>query len=145
MRTEEICKQCLDSSYFLFKDTFFEQVEGAAMGPPLSPIVANLNMEAFEWEALGSATLKSKMWVCYVDDTFFICPHHAGALKTFHTWHPVRHERRVRRTDTIPRHAGEDRGDSSENFCLREAHAPPSTHTYTLLMKVKSVRPAKLK
>ena len=42
MTTEEICKLtkvCLASTYFQFKDTFFEQVEGAAMGSQLSPIV----------------------------------------------------------------------------------------------------------
>ena len=33
---------CLRSTYFVFGDTFFDQVEGAAMGSPLSPIVANL-------------------------------------------------------------------------------------------------------
>ena len=37
---------CLKSTYFRFGDTFYEQVEGAAMGSPLSPIVANLYMEA---------------------------------------------------------------------------------------------------
>ena len=50
MTTEETCKMtklCLASTYFQFKDTFYEQVEGAAMGSPLSPIVANLYMEAF--------------------------------------------------------------------------------------------------
>ena len=39
---------CLKSTYFRFGDTFYEQVEGAAMASPLSPIVANLYMEAFE-------------------------------------------------------------------------------------------------
>ena len=34
---------CLRSTYFTFNSTFFEQVEG---GSPLSPIVANLYMEA---------------------------------------------------------------------------------------------------
>ena len=31
-----------------FGDLFYEQVEGAAMGSPLSPVLANLYMEAFE-------------------------------------------------------------------------------------------------
>ena len=43
---------CLCSTYFSFDAMFFEQVEGAAMGSPLSPIVANLYMEAFEERAL---------------------------------------------------------------------------------------------
>ena len=33
---------CLGSTYFTFKGRFYEQQEGAAMGSPISPIVANL-------------------------------------------------------------------------------------------------------
>ena len=36
---------CLKDTYFSFQDQFYEQVEGAAMGSPVSPIVANLYME----------------------------------------------------------------------------------------------------
>ena len=35
---------CLKNTYFSFKGQFFEQVEGVAMGSPVSPIVANLHM-----------------------------------------------------------------------------------------------------
>ena len=35
---------CLRSTYFTFKGRFYEQQEGAAMGSPISPIVANLYM-----------------------------------------------------------------------------------------------------
>ena len=33
---------CLKNTYFSFQVQFYEQVEGAAMGSPVSPIVANL-------------------------------------------------------------------------------------------------------
>ena len=36
---------CLKNTYFSFQGQFYEQVEGAAMGSPVSPIVANLYME----------------------------------------------------------------------------------------------------
>ena len=36
---------CLKNTYFSFQDQFYEQVEGAAMSFPVSPIVANLYME----------------------------------------------------------------------------------------------------
>ena len=39
---------CLKNMYFSFQDQFYEQVEGAAMGSPVSPIVANLYMECLE-------------------------------------------------------------------------------------------------
>ena len=41
--------------YFSFQGKFYEQVEGAAMGSPVSPIVANLYMEYLEHKALSTA------------------------------------------------------------------------------------------
>lgn len=41
----EICQLtnlCLVSTYFQFGDVFYEQLEGAVMGSPLIPVVANL-------------------------------------------------------------------------------------------------------
>ena len=35
----------LENTYFSFQDQFYEQVEGEAMGSPVSPIVANLYIE----------------------------------------------------------------------------------------------------
>ena len=45
---------CLKNTYFSFQGQFFEQVEGAAMGPPVSPIVANLYMENLEQKTLST-------------------------------------------------------------------------------------------
>ena len=36
---------CLKSTYFTYQGQHFEQLEGAAMGSPISPIVANSYME----------------------------------------------------------------------------------------------------
>ena len=44
----ELLGFCLHNTYFSFQNRFYEQVEGAAMGSPVSPIVANLYMEHFE-------------------------------------------------------------------------------------------------
>ena len=46
---------CRKNTYFSFQDQFYEQVEGAAMGSPVSPIVANLYMEHLEQKALSTA------------------------------------------------------------------------------------------
>ena len=48
---------CLKNTYFSFQDQFYEQVEGAAMGSPVSLIVANLYMESFEQKALNTAPI----------------------------------------------------------------------------------------
>ena len=46
---------CLKNTYFFFQGHFYEQVEGAAMGSSVSPIVANLYMEYLEQKALSTA------------------------------------------------------------------------------------------
>ena len=46
---------CLKNTYFSFQGQFCEQVEGAAMGSPVSPIAANLYMEYLEQKVLSTA------------------------------------------------------------------------------------------
>ncbi|XP_070576839.1 uncharacterized protein [Ptychodera flava] len=56
MSTASICKLlefCLDNTFFVYNSNFYRQCHGAAMGSPISPIVANLYMEMFENEALA--------------------------------------------------------------------------------------------
>ena len=47
---------CLKNTYLSFQGQFFEQVEGVAMGSPVSPIVANLYMEDLEQKALSTTS-----------------------------------------------------------------------------------------
>ena len=68
----DLLEFCLRSTYFTHKGKFFEQVEGAAMGSPISPIVANLFMENFESRALQSSPNPPLLWKRFVDDTFVI-------------------------------------------------------------------------
>ena len=55
-----LVKLCLRSTFFSFQNVFYEQVDGVAMGFPLSPIITNLYMEHFEEVALRSFPLQPK-------------------------------------------------------------------------------------
>ena len=48
----------------------YEQVEGAAMGSPVSPIVANLYMQHSEGQALSSVSSPPRYWYRFVDVTW---------------------------------------------------------------------------
>ena len=63
---------CLKSTYFTCQGRYFDQQKGAAMGSPISPIVANLYMEDFEFKAIKSSPQALYIWKRFVDDTFTI-------------------------------------------------------------------------
>ena len=68
----ELLEFCLCNTYFLCQGQFYEQTMGAAMGSPVSPVVANLYMEYFEHKALTPVVNPPRLWKRYVDDIFII-------------------------------------------------------------------------
>ena len=79
----QVAKLYLQSTYFQIKYTFYEQLEGAAMGSLLSPVIATLYMEALEEKTLHCFPLQPMMWLRYVDDIFVVWSHGMEVLGDF--------------------------------------------------------------
>ena len=64
---------CLKNTYFSFQDQFYKQVEGVAIGSPVSPIVANLYMEYLEQKALSTVPYPlgfgAGLWMTHLSST----------------------------------------------------------------------------
>ena len=98
---------CLKNNYFTFQGRFYEKIEGAAMGSPISPIVANVFMEDLEVKAINTSPCPPSLWKRYVDDIFTI-------IKTVHRSSFLEH---INSTDPNIQFSSEDsRGDGSMPF-----------------------------
>lgn len=83
----EITSFCLKKTYFQFNGKIYQQLDGLAMGSPLSPTLANLFMDDLEKKILDNQSiLKPKIWLRYVDDIFAIWPHSKEELEIFLTY-----------------------------------------------------------
>ncbi|XP_068737985.1 uncharacterized protein [Montipora capricornis] len=72
----------LSNNYFVYNDSVYKQIHGCAMGSPVSPMVANLCMEAIEEMAINTTPVPPKVWKRYVDDSFCIIKR--NAVDSFH-------------------------------------------------------------
>ena len=63
----------LNNCVFSFQHKFYKQLQGAAIGSPVSPVIANIYMEYFEELALGpQCPIPIPWWQRYVDDVISI-------------------------------------------------------------------------
>ena len=58
----------LTNCIFFFNKKFYKQLQGAAMGSPVSPVIENIYIEYFESLAIPSSPTLIKWWLRYVDD-----------------------------------------------------------------------------
>ena len=57
---------CLKNTYFLFTGDYYEQVLGAAMGCPISPLIVNLFMEELKVKAISSFQHNPCVWLRFL-------------------------------------------------------------------------------
>ena len=67
----ELLSLSLKSTYFCYDGEFYNQKEGAAMGSPVSVVIANLYI-GNSCSYSTSSLVKPKIWKRYVDDIFCI-------------------------------------------------------------------------
>ena len=71
-RIIDLLRYVLTSTYFQYNGEFYSQIEGAAMGQPVSPLIADFFMEDFEERALTSFPNRPRFGGRYIDDTLVI-------------------------------------------------------------------------
>ena len=91
--TQKICdllRTILTSNTMQFKNRFFHQIKGTAMGTPMAVNYANLFMAKFEKSMLEEYKAKHGLspfaWYRYIDDIFFIWVGSEESLKHFLTF-----------------------------------------------------------
>ena len=70
----KLVELCLDFQAFIYGGEEFAQVNGLAMGSPLSPVAACLYMELLEKEHFENIMGADTTWFRYVDDVFILAP-----------------------------------------------------------------------
>ena len=72
-------------THFLFNGSFYDQIDGVAMGSPLAPVIANLFMGHHEKSWLENSDASEILFYRrYVDDTFCLFHSENDALLFFH-------------------------------------------------------------
>ena len=83
---------CLNATFFAFRNTYYQQIHGTAMGSPVSVAVADLVMEDVESRALTTYPNPPRFWKRYVDDT--CCALKIQEIDAFHREDRTVHSRK---------------------------------------------------
>ena len=78
----DLINLCLTSTYFEYNGKHYKQLQGSAMGSPVSVVVAEIVMQNIEEQALATYTRTVPLWLRYVDDTFTAV--HKDGIDDFH-------------------------------------------------------------
>lgn len=67
----QTARLCMNQNYFEFREKFYRVEEGTSMGNPLSPLISEFFMSAFEVR-LKRMNWLPRIWLRFVDDVFAI-------------------------------------------------------------------------
>ena len=67
-----LLKFCLTTTAFQFNGTVYKQLDGVAMGLPISPVIADIFMEHFEDSTFKNYPLPPRIWHRFVDDVIAV-------------------------------------------------------------------------
>lgn len=83
----------LNSTYFLYNDSFYKQIEGCAMGSSISSVIAQLVMEDLEETVIQNLNIKLPFFYRYVDDCITAVPKDKQnyLLDSFNNYHKNLH------------------------------------------------------
>ena len=68
----QLLRLCVNSTSFRYDNKHYRQLEGVAMGSPLSPVLADTFMEHFEEKALADEAIRPRIWKRFVDDVIAV-------------------------------------------------------------------------
>jgi len=81
---------CIEVNYFQYKESFYKQLNSAAMGSLISPIFAEFCMQKLEETVIPTLGNIVYSWWRYVDDTFGVVKINAidDVLEKSNNFHP---------------------------------------------------------
>lgn len=79
----------LDNNYFQFKDKFYKQIDGCAMGSPIALTIAQMVMEYLEENVIKNLNIPILFFKRYVDDCLLAVPNNNinDILQAFNNFH----------------------------------------------------------
>ena len=83
-------KFTLTTNFFQFKDKFYKQLDGVAMGSPISSVIAQLVMEYAEEQVINNLNVDVLFYKRYVDDCLLAIPKDTEqtVMNAFNSFHP---------------------------------------------------------
>jgi hypothetical protein len=79
----QLTELVLKNNVFRFKDTYYLQIQGTAMGTKMAPSYANLFMAQLETKFLSNQPCVPSVWLRFIDDIFLIWDHPLPELQLF--------------------------------------------------------------